>query len=90
MDLNRGYWQVDLSKEDREKCALISRKYIFKPTLTPQRLCNTPTTFKRSMENILVDFKIFYVLLYLNYITVFSLTFQDHIAHLNLFLNAYA
>ena len=84
MDLASGYWQVDLSPEDREKCALISSEGLFEPTRMPQGLCNAPATFQRAMDNILGDLKMSCVLVYLDDITVFSRTFHEHLTHLRL------
>ena len=49
MDLASGYWQVDLSPEDREKAALITANELFEPTHMPQGLCSAPATFQRAM-----------------------------------------
>ena len=87
MDLASGYWQVDLSPEDREKCALISSEGLFEPTRMPQGLCNAPATFQRAMDGLLGDLKMSCVLVYLDDITVFSRTFQEHLSHLRLVFN---
>ena len=82
MDLALGYWQVDLSPEDREKAALITSEGLFEPTRMPQGLCNAPATFQRAMNSTLRDLKLSCVLVYLDDITVFSSTFTDHLEHL--------
>ena len=82
MDLASGYWQVDLSPEDRQKAALITSEGFFEPTCMLQGLCNAPATFQRAMDSILHDLKLSCVLVYLDDITVFSATFTDHLAHL--------
>ena len=65
MDLASGYWQVDLSPEDREKSALITADKLVKTTCMPQVLFNAPATFQRAMEAILQDLKLLCVLVYL-------------------------
>ena len=82
MDLASGYWQVDLSPADQEKCALISSEGLFEPTRMPHGLCNAPATFQRAMDNLLGDLKMSCVLVYLDDITVFSRTFTEHLSHL--------
>lgn len=82
MDLASGYWQVELSPEDREKCALITSEGLYEPTRMPQGLCNAPATFQRSMDQLLGDLKLSSVLIYLDDITVFSRTFDLHLDHL--------
>lgn len=84
MDLASGYWQVDLSPEDCEKCALISRKGLFEPTCMPQGLCDSPATFRRAINGLLGDLKMSCMLVYLDDITVFFRTFQEHLSHLQL------
>ena len=82
MDLASGYWQVNLKKEDREKCALITSEGLFEPTQMPQGLCNAPATFQQAMDHILGDLKLSCVLIYLDDINVFSKTFKEHLSQL--------
>ena len=82
MDLASGYWQVNLNKEDREKCALVTTEGLFEPSRMPQGLCNAPATFQRAMDHVLGDLKMSCVLIYLDNITVFSQTFTEHLQHL--------
>ena len=78
MDLVFGYWQIDLPEEDQQKAAIITPQGLFQPTRMPQGLCNAPATFQRTMDNILSDLKMSYVLVYLDDINVFSKTFSKH------------
>ena len=82
MDLILGYWQVELSPEDQEKCAIITTQGLFQPTRMPQGLCNAPATFQRLVDHVLADLKFSCVLVYLDDINVFSQTFTDHLSHL--------
>ena len=79
MNLASGYWQVDLSTEDREKAALITSEGLFESTCMPQGLCDAPATFQRAMDSILRDLKLSCVLVYLDDITVFSAIFTYHL-----------
>ena len=83
MDLASGYWQIDLSPEDCEKSTLITSDRLFKPTRMPQGLCNAPATFQRAMDSVLRDLTLSCVLVYLDNITVFSVTFVNHLKHLH-------
>ena len=47
MDLILVYWQVELSPEDQEECAIITTQGLFQPMCMPQGLCNVPATFQR-------------------------------------------
>lgn len=87
MYLDSGYWQANLSPEDRDKCALISTEGLFEPTCMPLGLFNAPVTFQRSINNLLGYLKMYYVLLYLNNINTFSFNFQDHLVNLWIVFN---
>lgn len=52
MDLNSGFLQIDMSEEDKEKTAFITSLALFQFTVMPFGLANSPSTFKRLMENI--------------------------------------
>ena len=82
MDLISKYWQVELPPSEQEKCAIITSNRPYLPTCMPQGLCNVPATFQRIMDTILSDLKYSCVLIYLNNITVFSRTFNEHLEHL--------
>ena len=45
LDMNSGYWQVDVDEPDREKTAFTSRKGLFEFKVMPFGLCNAPATF---------------------------------------------
>ena len=81
-DLILGYWQVELSPEDQEKCVIITTKGLFQPMGMPQGLCNAPATFQRLMDHVLDALKFLCVLVYLDDINVFSCTFTNHLSHL--------
>ena len=82
MDLISGYWQIDLTEEDQEKCAMMAQSGLYQPTWMPQGLTNAPATFQRIMDSIFSDLKLSCVLVYLDDINVFSRTFLDHLNHL--------
>ena len=47
LDMNSGYWQVELDPQDREKSAFISRKGLYEFKVLPFGLCNAPATSER-------------------------------------------
>ena len=48
LDMNSGYWQVELDSEDRKKSALL-----FEFKVLPSGLCNAPATFEKLVEIVL-------------------------------------
>ena len=45
LDLLSGYWQVEVSPEDREKTAFCTHEGLFEFRVMPFGLCNAPATF---------------------------------------------
>ena len=52
-DSRRGYWQIPVSAESKQKTAFITHKGLFEFGLMPFGLCNAPATFQRLMQKIL-------------------------------------
>ena len=81
LDLAKGYWQVPVSKEDREKTAFVSPKDLYQFITMPFGLSGAPATFQRMMDSILRGTEVF-AGLYLDDIVIYSKTLQDHLTHL--------
>lgn len=50
LDLNAGYWQIELDEADRPKTAFNSRRGLYEFRVMPLGLCNAPATFESLME----------------------------------------
>ena len=83
MDLQSGYWQLDLAPEDRPKTAFITKYGLFEYTKMPFGLCNAPSTFQRCMELIFRGMQWKTLLIYLDDIILFSSTLDDHFEKLD-------
>ena len=83
LDLKSGYWQVPIQEQDKEKTAFrTSRNQLFKFNQVPFGLCNAPATFSRLMDRVLAGLHWETCLFYLDDITVFAATWEEHLARL--------
>ncbi|UYV73982.1 K02A2.6-like [Cordylochernes scorpioides] len=87
MDLQSGYWQIDVEESDREKTAFITPDGLYEFKVMPFGLCNAPATFERMIDNLLKGLKWTICLCYLDDIIVFSGGFEEHLRRLQLVLN---
>ncbi|UYV77641.1 hypothetical protein LAZ67_15001799, partial [Cordylochernes scorpioides] len=87
MDLQSGYWQIDVEESDREKTAFITPDGLYEFKVMPFGLCNAPATFERMIDNLLKGLKWTICLCYLDDIIVFSDGFEEHLRRLQLVLN---
>jgi hypothetical protein len=82
-----GYNQIEVHPEDREKTSFTTPWGTFMYEKMPFGLMNARATFQRAMDITFVGEKDRFVLIYLDDITVFSYSHEDHLQHLkNTFL----
>jgi transposase InsO family protein len=82
-DFKSGYFQVPLSKEDRQKTAFSTRDNHYQFTVLPQGITNGPATFQRVINHILGPARWKYALAYIDDVIIYSNTFEEHLSHLN-------
>ena len=83
LDLASGYWQVEVSPEDKEKTAFSTPYRHFEFNVMPFGLTNAPATFQRLMQCVLAGISGEVCLAYLDDIIVFSSTFEEHLHRLD-------
>jgi hypothetical protein len=81
LDLKRGYWQVDLHPDDKEKTVFSMGQGLWQFTIMSFSLCNVPATFEWLMETILRGLTGELCLVYLDVIVI-GRTLQEHLLNL--------
>jgi len=81
LDLQSGYWQIELNEQDKEKTAFsVPGVGFFECERMPFGLTNAPSTFQRMMERTLSGLK--NCLVYIDDIIVYSTDVETHIEKL--------
>lgn len=78
IDLAKGYHQILINNEDREKTAFVTPHGLYEFIRMPFGLKNAPATFQRLMNEILRDFINKICVVYLDDILIFSTSIQEH------------
>ena len=82
LDLNRSFWQIAMDKTSKQYTAFTVRNLgFFECECMPFRLCNTPATFQRLMQNCLGKLNLTYCLIYLDDVIVFLKMEEEHVQH---------
>lgn len=80
LDLAKGYWQVPVAEEDKEKTAFITPTGLYQFRVMPFGLCGAPATFQRLMDVVVRELP--FAKAYLDDLVIFSQTWQEHMEHL--------
>ena len=78
LDMQSGYWQVEMSPEDRHKTAFVTADGLYQFKVMPFGLTNAPGTFQRMMDMLLAGLEWNSCLVYLDDIVIFSKTVDEH------------
>ena len=78
LDLARGYWQVPIAENAKEKTAFVTPHGLFQFEVMPFGLNGAPATFQRLMDRVVKGMEE-YVAVYLDDIVVFKSTWEDHL-----------
>ena len=85
IDLTRGYWQIPLEEDSRQKSAFVTEFGLYEFKTMPFGLHGAPATFQRLMNRVLRGPEEF-LDAFLNDNAVFSDTWEEHIQHLRAFI----
>ena len=78
MDLKSGYYQVEMEPSDREKTAFVCPLGFYEYTRMLHGVTNAPATFQRLMERCVGSMNLQEVLAFLDDLSVFSPTLEEH------------
>ena len=87
LDLSKGYYQIGIAEEDKEKTAFVSQFGKFSFARMPFGLRNAPAIFQRLMEEVLRGCYLWSAP-YIDDILVFSENGEDHFEHLTMVVQA--
>ena len=86
LDLAKGYWQVPAAEEDRPKTAFMTPQGLYQFCVMLFGLCGAPAAFQNMIDHVIRGMSKF-TCAYLDYLIVFSMTWEDHLVHLQAVLN---
>ncbi|CAJ0928317.1 unnamed protein product [Ranitomeya imitator] len=78
LDLTKGYWQIPMAQEAKEKTAFSTPDVCFQYVRMPFGLQGAPATFQRAMDRVLAPHKP-YAAAYLDDSVIFSLDWESHL-----------
>ena len=84
LDLASGYHQIRVDEADREKTAFVTPMGLYEYVRMPFGLSGAPATFQRLMQRCMGDLIYQILFVYLDDICIYSRTFEEHLAHLDL------
>ena len=84
LDLQSGYWQVEMEEGSKEKTAFICSSGLYQFERMPFGLCNSPATFERLMERVLAGLQWQVCLIFLDDVIVYGTSFGNQLERLQL------
>ena len=77
LDLQSGFWQIDVAEEDKEKTAFTTGEGLYEFNVLPFGLTGSPPTFQRCMNFVLMDAT--HAMVYIDDVIIYSKTFKEHL-----------
>ena len=90
MDLKSGFWQVKMAKESQQYTAFkVGSMGMYEFLCMPYGLCNAPAMFQCLMQNCQGELNLMFALIYLDDVTVYFKTEEEHLVHLHAVLERF-
>ena len=80
MDLSKGYYQVMVCPEDRDKTTFVCHKGKFRFTRMPFGVCNAPAVFQTLMDGVVRGLESF-CRVYMDDLVIYSNSWIEHMTH---------
>ena len=89
LDLAAGYHQIPIPEHECERTAFFGESELWEYTVMPFGLCNAPGVFTAAATRILDKYINVFVLAYLDDISMYSKTPEEHLNHVRLVLDEF-
>ncbi len=86
LDLQSGFWQIQMALEDMKKTALITKTELYDWTVMPFGFNNATSTFTRTMSEVFKDLGSKFLKVFIDDLNVHSESWEEHFQHLDVVL----
>jgi hypothetical protein len=86
IDLRSGYYQLMIQSKDMSKIAFVTRYGQYEFTVMPFGLTNAPAYFMNLMNKVFMEELDKFIIVFIDYILVYSQSAEEHGHHLRIFL----
>lgn len=89
LDLCQGFHQIQMHKADIQKTTFRTHHGHYELKVMPFELCNAPTIFQATMNDLLRPFLQKFVIVFFDDILVYNLSFPSHLEHLETIVRSF-